>query len=75
MILGKTGRAILEALLAGQDDPAVLAELAKVRLRPKIRALRQALTHRFRGGHHGSLGRCLPISTFSMPQCGDLSVG
>ncbi|HZS22281.1 MAG TPA: IS110 family transposase [Pseudonocardiaceae bacterium] len=54
-ILGKTGRAILEALLAGQDDPAVLAELAKGRLRPKIPALRQALTHRFRDEHHGLL--------------------
>jgi len=47
-ILDKTGRAILAALLAGQDDPARLAELAKGRLRPKIPALRQALTHRFR---------------------------
>jgi transposase len=54
-ILGKTGRAILAALLAGQDDPAVLAELAKGRLRPKIPALREALTHRFRGEHHGLL--------------------
>lgn len=54
-ILGKTGRAILGALLAGQDDPAVLAELAKGRLRPKVPALREALTHRFRGEHHGLL--------------------
>ena len=57
-ILGKTGRAILAALLAGEDDPAVLAELAELakgRLRPKIPALRQALTHRFRGEHHGLL--------------------
>jgi transposase len=54
-ILGKTGRAILGALLAGQDDPAVLAELAKGRLRPKIPALRQALAHRFRLEHHGLL--------------------
>ena len=38
-ILGKTGRAILAALLAGEEDPAVLAELAKGRLRPKIPAL------------------------------------
>jgi hypothetical protein len=43
-ILGKTGRAILAALLAGEEDPAVLAELAKGRLRPKIPALREALT-------------------------------
>jgi transposase len=54
-ILGKTGRAILAALLAGEEDPAVLAELAKGRLRPKIPALREALTHRFRLEHHGVL--------------------
>ena len=54
-ILGKTGRAILAALLAGEEDPAVLAELAKGRLRPKIPALREALTHRFRPEHHGAL--------------------
>jgi transposase len=54
-ILGKTGRAILAALLAGEEDPAVLAELAKGRLRPKIPALREALTHRFRVEHHGLL--------------------
>jgi transposase len=54
-IPGKTGRAILTALLAGQDDPAMLAELAKGRLRPKIPALRQALTHQFRLEHHGLL--------------------
>jgi hypothetical protein len=34
-ILGKTGRAILAALLAGQDDPAVLAELAKGLVAPQ----------------------------------------
>ncbi len=54
-ILGKTGRAILTALLAGEEDPAVLAELAKGRLRPKIPTLREALTHRFRIEHHGLL--------------------
>jgi transposase len=54
-ILGKTGRAVLAALLAGQEDPAALAELAKGRLRPKIPALREALTHRFRIEHHGLL--------------------
>ncbi len=54
-ILGKTGRAILAALLGGEEDPTVLAELAKGRLRPKIPALRQALAHRFRLEHHGVL--------------------
>lgn len=54
-ILGKSGRAILSALLAGEEDPAVLADLAKGRLRPKIPALTEALGHRFRADHHGLL--------------------
>jgi hypothetical protein len=32
-ILGASGRAMLDALVAGTTDPAVLAELAKGRLR------------------------------------------
>ena len=54
-LLTKSGRAILEALLAGQDDPDALAELARGRLRAKIPALREALAGRFRVGHHGLL--------------------
>ena len=46
-VLGVSGRAILEALIAGQRDPAVLAELAKARLRNKKALLEQALTGRF----------------------------
>src|SRR5579883_2306378 len=52
-ILGKSARAMLEALLAGQTDPKVLAELARGRMRSKIPALEQALVgvvkphHRF----------------------------
>ena len=34
-ILGKSARAILEALLAGQTDPTVLADLARGRLKAK----------------------------------------
>lgn len=52
-IMGASGRAILTELLAGESDPAVLADLAKGRLRNKQEALTQALTgvlqphHRF----------------------------
>ncbi len=52
-ILGKSGRAILEALLAGQTDPAVLANLARGRMKAKRAELEQALVgtltahHRF----------------------------
>ena len=54
-LLTKSGRAMLEALVAGESDPTVLAELARGRLRAKIPALQQALAGRFRSGHHGLL--------------------
>ncbi|MPY81514.1 MAG: transposase [Actinophytocola sp.] len=54
-ILTKSGRAILQALLQGETDSAVLAELAKGRLRSKIPALQEALSNRFRPEHHGAL--------------------
>src|SRR5579864_1295568 len=34
-VLGKSGRAMLEALIAGEQDPATLAELARGRMRSK----------------------------------------
>lgn len=46
-VLGVSGRAMLDALIAGERDPQVLAELAKGRLRNKKQALEQALTGRF----------------------------
>jgi transposase len=54
-IIGVSGRAMLEALVAGTHDPAVLAALAKGRLRSKLPALREALAGRFRTDHHGLL--------------------
>ena len=53
-ILGLSGRAMLNALVAGTRDPDVLAELAKGTLRKKIPQLRDALEGRF-GPHHGLL--------------------
>jgi len=50
-VLGTSGRAMLEALLGGEQDPAVLAELARGRLRAKLPALRQALEGRVRPVH------------------------
>jgi transposase len=50
-ILGKSGRAMLDALVAGTTDPAVLAELAQGKLRAKIPALREALEGRFDPQH------------------------
>lgn len=50
-ILGKSGRAMLEALVAGSNDPAALAELARGRLRPKLPQLQEALNGRFKAHH------------------------
>jgi transposase len=55
-IVGVSGRAMLESLIAGNRDPAALADLAKRRLRCKIRALTEALTGRF-SDHHAFLTR------------------
>jgi transposase len=58
-VLGVSGRSMLNALVKGTTDPAVLAELARGRLRQKLRALRQALTGRFREHHAFLLGQSL----------------
>ncbi len=50
-ILGVSGRAMLEALIAGDRDPVVLADLAKRRLRSKIPELTEALNGRFSEQH------------------------
>jgi transposase len=50
-ILGVSGRAMLEALVAGTTDPVVLSELARGKLRKKIPALREALVGRFDAQH------------------------
>jgi hypothetical protein len=57
-IVGVSGRAMLEALIVGQRDPKVLAELARGRMRGKRAALVQALTGRF-DDHHAELARML----------------
>jgi transposase len=50
-VLTQSGRAMIEALIAGQRDPQALAELAKGKLRPKIPQLTVALCGHF-GAHH-----------------------
>jgi transposase len=55
-VLGVSGRAMLRALLAGERDPKVLAELARGRLRNKLPELHQALRGRF-SAHHALLLR------------------
>lgn len=54
--LSVSGRAMIEALIAGERDPAVLADLAKKRMRSKIPELQRALVGRF-GDHHAAMLR------------------
>ena len=58
-ILGVSGRAMLEALVHGTTDPAVLADLARGKLRKKLPALRQVLAGRFRPHHAFLVGQLL----------------
>jgi transposase len=58
-VLGKSGRAMLEALVGGAQDPAALAELARGRLRAKLPALRLALEGRVRPHHRALLAQML----------------
>ena len=53
-VMGVSGRAMLQALIAGERRPEVLAELARGRLRNKIPDLQRALRGRF-GAHHALL--------------------
>jgi transposase len=57
-IFGKSGRAMVEALIAGERDPHVLADMALGRMRPKHAALVEALNGRF-DDHHAELARVL----------------
>ena len=50
-VMGVSGRAMVEALVAGTTDPVVLADLARGKLRKKRPALQRALVGRFRPVH------------------------
>lgn len=50
-IMGVSARDMLSAIIAGQEDPSALAQLARGRLRSKIAELEHALTGRIRDSH------------------------
>lgn len=50
-VMGVSGRAILKAIVEGNDDPAALAELARGRLRRKMEELVAALTGKIQDHH------------------------
>jgi transposase len=72
-ILGASGRAMLDALVAGTTDPDVLADLAKGKLRAKIPALREALEGRFEAHHALVIGAILAHLDFLDEQIDRLS--
>jgi transposase len=51
-IHGVAGREMLTAIIAGQRDPKVLAQMARTRMRGKIRQLEEALDCSFFTGEH-----------------------
>jgi transposase len=63
-IMGKSGRDMLDALVQGTTDPAVLADLARGQLRTKIPALREALEGRFDTEHALIVGQILAHMDF-----------
>jgi transposase len=57
--LGKSGRAMLEDIISGEDDPEHLASLAMGHLRVRIPQLRLALEGKIRSHHRFLLRRLL----------------
>lgn len=72
-ILGVSGRAMLDALVSGTTDPAVLAEMSKGRLRAKIPELTEALEGRFEALHSLLIGSILAHLDFLDAQIQALS--
>lgn len=60
-LFGKSGRAMMRALVAGERDPKMLAGLALGRLRPRQAQLAEALTGRFRDVHAYEIGLLLDL--------------
>jgi transposase len=58
-IFGVSGRAMLDALIAGERDPQVLAQFARTAMRRKIPLLEDAFVGRFSDHHAFLLGRML----------------
>lgn len=63
-VVGASGRAILQAMISGQTDPAQLAQLAKGTLRNKIPQLEQALDGHISDHHRFLLRQWLDMLEF-----------
>lgn len=71
-VLGVSGRAMIEALIAGERDAEVLAALSKGVLRKKIPILREALHGRFHDHHARMLRIVLDHLTYLEAAIGSL---
>jgi transposase len=58
-IFGKSGRAMMAALICGERSPRALAQLARTRMRAKISALEEAFTGHFTEHHAFLLAKML----------------
>lgn len=63
-VVGASGRAMLEAIVQGETDPAVLAEMAKGTLRNKIPQLKRALEGNISEHHRFMLRQWLDMLDF-----------
>jgi transposase len=63
-VMGNSGRAMLRALLHGEQDPVKLAELALTRMRSKIPQLQLALEGNCTEHHRYLLGRLLSHASY-----------
>ena len=72
-VLGVSGRAMLDALIAGETDGAVLARLARGRLKKKEAALEEALTGMMGEHHRFLLSQQLALFDFLSQQIEQLN--
>lgn len=72
-VLGKSGRDMIEALLAGVSDAEALADLARGRMRAKLPALREALEGRVDDTHRVLLRHLLDVIDFLQDKIDQMS--
>ena len=72
-IFGVSGRAMLDALIAGQRNPHELAALARRNIRAKTSVLQEALTGHFTDHHAFMLGMMLARIDALSTQIGTLT--
>jgi transposase len=72
-VLGASGRAMLQAIIKGENDPILLADLARRKLRAKIPQLQEALSGEIQDHHRFLLGTLLEQVEFLEAQIDKLN--